>query len=1206
MRLKSLELIGFKSFADRTVLDFGEGISAIVGPNGCGKSNISDSIRWVLGEQSARLLRGTAMQDCIFNGTDASAPKNMAEVSLCLTDCEQVLGTDYHEVTVTRRVFRSGEGQYFINKTPCRLKDIQRLFLDTGIGTNSYSVMEQGRIDLILRARPEDRREVFEEASGIAKYKADKREAMRKLEQTENNLLRLADIIKEVKRQIISIQRQAGKAERYKKMFDQLRGHDVYAARERLQLMASEIAAMDTQHASIVEKNEALQHDIERFDLDNIRLQEERAKIEGEISALQQAAMQVESQIEQLRQSIEVNKLRLDEHRQLIRHDSREIETARKDLDGVRASSAQIENNLKNAETKFSDAEENLKIKGGQNARHEEEIDRTKHRVQELMTESLTLDGHLTKSQNELQQLESTDRVVVIRRERCAAEQAGLRLALKKHQERVDEAEKTVQSMLSAVDKAEQDLRQNEDDIRKYDEQVGAAQSEIGQYEREISALTAQVEMLGEEASAKSTPRADADELKACGIDRENILGRLYEQVKVHQDYRVALEAVLRDLLDAYILKDVSGAIRLVSAMDRASELSMSFVVADLPSVPAPKVNPPPQSTCLLDQVQCPDQFRPLFTRLLQNAYIVESADFLGRNADQALVCVTKNGVVMRGTGALQVGTGISSPEESPILRQQRREEFKARLLAQEEKLALARESCRKLIEVQKKQKDIFNARRAELEVQRLALAGHQGQHGVIKGEADKTADNLETVSEELKEIEKQGSSTDRKSELITAMDSFHARRVAVKHELDELNGKIKVLEQTHKELQGEVIKANVNAVRYREEVSHLAQTLAAQKERIAQLEALVGDRGARIHEYEQAIKVIENSSREAVERLPVLQEQLKTNAAQIVHIKETRDKLLVECKHAEEKLKQLRGSWEAQRNQQGDLNGKIIELRMRREHLLERITGDYHLTEENITHAAEPEWGEGGKPSTEQLDALIGDLRAKIEAMGPVNTGAIEEMQQLQERYEFLSKQQEDLVNARQQLMDAIRKINQTTTEMFSKTFAQINENFQIMFSQLFGGGSAKLILTDEGDILECGIEIFARPPGKKLQSISLLSGGESTMTAVALLFAIFMVKPSPFCVLDELDAPLDDANNQRFINMLKGFLKNSQFIVITHNRQTIAAAGVLYGVTMEKDKISTIVSMRFKGDGKAPAPVAQTDASQPQPDRLIIQAKN
>lgn len=1192
MRLKCLELIGFKSFAGRTVLDFGEGISAIVGPNGCGKSNVSDAIRWVLGEQSARLLRGTAMQDCIFNGTDSVVPKNMAEVSLTLADCEKVLGTEYNEVTVTRRVFRSGEGQYFINKTPCRLKDIQRLFLDTGIGTNSYSVMEQGKIDLILRSRPEDRREVFEEASGIAKYKADKREALRKLEQTENNLLRLADIIKEVKRQIISIQRQAGKAERYKKMFDEMRGYDVYSVRERLKSMAAEIADVDTQHAAIVAKNEALQHEIEQLEVDNGHLQEEKTKIEDDMSALQQAAVQAESNIEQLRQSLEINNQRINEHRLLIQHDSKEIEEARGELDGFRKSSAKIEENLQNAIVKFNEAEENLKIKNGQKTCREEELDRTKTEIQELMTESLGLDDRLTKSQNELHQLENNDRIIVIRRERCAAEQANLRVVLEQQFARVVAAEKTMRELQIVADEAEKALRKCGEEIAENDGHMATVHAGISRDENEIAALMAQIDLLSAEADLPATQKHDKPDASADfpGIDREKMLGKLYKHAKVQDEYRVAFEAVLRDLLLADVLSDLSGAFNLLQSVDGGNSLSMSFVVADLPFVSAPgMVCPPPRSVGLLEKIQFPDQFRPLFTRLLQNVFVVDSIDCLKENADPALVCVTKHGVVMRGTGVIQVGTGIQ-PEQNPLLKQRRCEDLKARLLTLNEKHAVALESMRELAELQKKQRMTSGTLQAELDARRQALAGHNGQHLVIKSEADKTRDNLETVSLELKEIEKQGSSTDRKSELIITMDEFHARRVAVKRAVEELTGKTRTMEHSYRELQSEVTAASVSVTRHREEVFHLTQMGAAQKERVAQLESLLGNRGDRIREYEKAILSFENFNKQAAVRLPVLEEQKINNTEQIRHIKENRDKILVACRNAEDKLKNLRAAWDKQRSQQSDLNGKIIELRMRRDHLIERITGEYHFAEEVVVNAVEPEWPEGGRPSQEQLDSMIADLRAKIEAMGPVNSGAIEELQQLQERYEFLSKQQEDLVNARQQLMEAIRKINQTTTEMFSKTFAQINENFQTMFSQLFGGGTAKLILTDEGDILECGIEIFARPPGKRLQSISLLSGGESTLTAVALLFAIFMVKPSPFCVLDELDAPLDDANNQRFIAMLNNFLKDSQFIVITHNRQTIAAASVLYGITMAKSKISTIVSMRFNREGK-------TDKSAPVP---------
>ena len=1185
MRLKSLELIGFKSFAERTVLEFSEGISAIVGPNGCGKSNVSDSIRWVLGEQSARMLRGTAMQDCIFNGTDAVAPKNMAEVSLTLTDCEHVLGTDYHEITVTRRVFRSGEGQYFINKTPCRLKDIQRLFLDTGIGTNSYSVMEQGKIDLILRSRPEDRREVFEEASGIAKYKADKREAMRKLEQTENNLLRLADIIKEVKRQIISIQRQAGKAERYKKMFDQLRGLDLFASRERLKSMAGEISLLEEQHAAIIAKNEALQHDIEKLELDNTRLQGERDTIESALSDLQHSAMQAEAQMEQLRQSLDVNRQRKQEHQQLIQQDTKEIEEARRELEAVRQASARVEENLQSAGLKFREAEELLKVKGAENARHELEIDRTKSGIQDLMTESLALDDNLTKSQNELHQLENSDRLVVIRRERCAAEQAQLRGEFEQQQARVNEAEATASAMHAAVEEAERSLKECAEAVRMEEERLAAVRSEVVRRDREVAALSAQIEMLAREIGEAPGPLPEGGgDTAADNAARAKALGRLCAFVDVDAEYRVAFEAVLRDLLQASVLKDAAAFnIFLAAAGGEASAGAASFVLAEMPAL-RPAAGPAPAGAVpLLDHARAlRSDFEPLVARLLNGIYVVEKCEFPVDNTNPGLVCVTRGGAVIRGNGVVQIGSAAGAGE-SPILKRRHCEELQSR----RQELAGLNAEAQKSIEAAAvllgEHSSKMSQLQAEHDARRQELAGHNGQLKVIKNEAEKTRDKLETVAMELKEIEEQGNSTDRKSELIIAMDNHRARRVAVKREIEELNAKIKSLEHAHRQLQSGVMEVSISVTRHREEVSHLSQMKKDQGERITRAEALVADREIRIADYEKAILALDNFSREAEARLPLLQEQKVKNAAGMKIARENRDKVMVDCRNLEDKLKQLRAEWETQRNRQGDLNGKVIELRMRREHLMERITSDYHATEDMVLNAAEPEWPEGARLAQEQLDAVIADLRAKIEAMGPVNTGAIDELQQLQERYDFLSKQQEDLVKARQQLMEAIRKINQTTTEMFSKTFAQINENFQTMFSQLFGGGTAKLILTDEGDILECGIEIFARPPGKRLQSISLLSGGESTMTAVALLFAIFMVKPSPFCVLDELDAPLDDANNQRFITMLRNFLKSSQFIVITHNRQTISAASVLYGVTMEKNKISTIVSMRFNKEGKA-----------------------
>lgn len=1199
MRLKSLEIVGFKSFANRVLLEFGNGISAIVGPNGCGKSNVSDAIRWVLGEQSARILRGTKMEDCIFNGTDAIPPLNMAEVSLTLTDCEQILGTDYHEMTVTRRVFRSGEGQYFINKTPCRLKDIQRLFMDTGLGTNSYSVMEQGKIDLILRSRPEDRREVFEEASGITKYKADKREALRKLEQAENNLLRVADIVKEVKRQIISIQRQAGKAERYRKIFEELRGYDVYSSRERLRSMADEIITMETRHAALREKAEALQQEIKQIEADNIRLQEEREILENKISDLQQSSMHLEAQMDQLLQTKEMNGKRTIELQELIKHDSGDIDEAMADINTARKNQADGNSRLIKAQTALAEAEANLTARLAEHAGCEAELEKKKESVDQLMTESIDMDCRLSKSQNELQDLENKDRSMNSRRERCAAEQSNLQALLERHQQRVVQAESAMKGMLRAVADNEKAMNALVEEEKNIEQKVGLARAEAEGVRQQIAALSAQIEVMGVPSGMPSADARTGANQTLDGIDQGHLLGHLYKQVEVQSEYRVAFEAFMHEWIESLVVTDMRDALKIMRAIEQAGNQVVSIVVADLPSAPNEGVRVSGKATPLLAKISYPDSLRQLFARILRNVLVVESVEDIELPIDHDVVCVTRNGAIIRGAGMLQVGFS-PTPDQSVLLRHKHMLELEKELADQKDKISKAQELLQQFVAGGAQKREAIEKARRALDQSRDALARQEGQHQLIKGEADQLQDNLETVSCELREIEKQDHSAERKSELISEMDEIRARKLAIRRNIEESSVALKTLEQTGKQLQTQLIAANVAAAQHREAVSHLQQMDGSINERIAQLEATVNGRKKRILEYQATIESLRSAGEDAVRQMPVLKEQAARNKEEHDAIRIKRDSMLGKCRAVEEKTRSLRNTLETHREQNSELNGKIIELRMRREHLLERITSEYRLTAENVLNSPEPAWA-GGKPALEQLDAMIAELRAKIEAMGPVNTGAIEEMQQLQERHDFLTRQQDDLVKSRQQLMDAIRKINQTTTEMFAQTFAKINENFQAMFSRLFGGGTAKLILTDEGDILECGIEIYARPPGKRLQSISLLSGGESTMTAVALLFAIFMVKPSPFCVLDELDAPLDDANNKRFINMLNGFLKDSQFIVITHNRQTIAASSVLYGVTMAKDKVSKIVSMRLNNED-----VKREPDQQSQENVTVMKAKN
>lgn len=1197
MHLKSLELIGFKSFENRTTLEFSEGITAIVGPNGCGKSNLSDAIRWVLGEQSARLLRGSKMEDCIFNGTDARKPLGMAEVSLTFTDCEKTLGTEYHEITVTRRVLRSGEGQYFINKTPCRLKDIQRLFMDTGIGTNSYSLMEQGRIDLILRSRPEDRREVFEEASGITKYKSDKREALRKLEQTENNLLRLADIIKEVKRQIISLQRQAGKAARYKKLFEEMRSLDVFASRERLQHMRDEIRQMEETIAALDSSIASIQAEIQRHEQQNEELRDALAEAERDMTVQRQADMEQRAQLERARQAIEINQKRIHELENLTEREKLDINTATRELENDRQNLEKTKARLIEIGALLQAAETELKQKSQANALHENSMDESKHATKALLEETMALDDRQAKLQNELRHLENEDHQVASRRERCAAEQSSLKMVLENHTRRLAESATLLQQLMESATHTTNQLREQQAEQTRILAEIKTIEATRSDHRAQVAALAAQINILNKNLQEKtdfSKPiRQLLDNPAAFGMDSQKVLGVLAAQIEAENEYRPALESALRFWLDAVVVSNRQSAHELLLNLSQNHPGAARLLAAEieetaLPAAPTPQI---PQATPLLDHVKCPAGIQPLLRRLLTNVWIVDSIEKLPEQIPAQAVLVTRQGALIRGCGAFETYDAEKRGRNPLGLRhqladlQRQLEESRNAEAATTQQLQQHNQHVGKLNEVIKKTQ-------LELESRRQTLARREGEQETVQRQETQVRDNLETVTYELRELEKHDGSTERKSAIIAEIDHIRARRAEIKQTLEQRNAELGTLEQEHRLLLNEVTAASVRAAQHRQAQEHLNaqhQPLAA---RIQQLENMLNERAERIRKYADEISDINRQTEQAHTSIPALEETLRANLLRINSLQEQREKQALQFKTLDDRLKQLRAETDTHRARKNEFSVAIAEARLKREHIEERLASEYRLVPEAIAAEPEPEWPPEGRPTTETIEIQIAELRAKIEAMGQVNTGAIAEYQELQERFNFLTHQQDDLVKSKQQLMEMIRKINQTTTEMFAATFAKINENFQAMFNTLFGGGTAKLILTDEEDILDCGIEIYARPPGKKLQSISLMSGGESTMTAVALLFAIYMVKPSPFCLLDEMDAALDDSNIHRFIKVVKGFVTQSQFLIITHNRQTISAAKTLYGVTMEADKVSRIVSMKFTDQR-----VEQTTAGQAAP---------
>ncbi len=1187
MYLKRLEIIGFKSFAEKTRLEFEPGMTSIVGPNGCGKSNVSDAIRWVLGEQSAKALRGGKMEDVIFNGTDSAKPLGMAEVSLTLADCESVLGLEYNEVTVTRRVFRSGEGQYFINKAPCRLKDIQRLFMDTGVGTNSYSIMEQGKIDRILSSHPEDRRAVFEEASGITKFKADKREALRKLEQTEGNLLRLDDIIREVKRQIISLQRQAGKARRYTEMRDQLRGIELFHTRERINALDTEIRSIESRLSSLQEQEEAARQDIATGESSSAAMRERLEAIEAEINQLMEQGIQAKAELGRLRDLMQVNEERIVELRQLSERDLSNADEARSRLAEHTAHCAEEAQRHDSTVIRRDALEKELADAVARLQQDERAVQDASRQINQLRTEQIDLESRQAHLQNELNEIEAREKQNDLRRARLGAELNEASRLRDDYASRRDEMTQRLAAHQQAVDMAAQELEQAKSGKSGKTGAIADCRNELNKLQPEAAGIEAKINLL--EASREDQEgfpegaRRILNRDPALPCHEHDVLGPLAELIRAESSYQKALETILRPLVDAIVVRHDETVTYLLREIEKNNFGSVRLVSLREGTIQLPPV--PAGADRLVDHLTVSDELRPLVNRLFGHVIVVESAAALPDTPGTTFVYLTRSGAL----AAAGHGEICNSNEQSasPLTRHHL-------LAAWREELARVRqniEAARQQLDLRQREENeidqLIEQRREALDAARHELSIAQGEHQVIGKEQHQVLQRVETISYEMEQLTAQHCSGDtRRAGIQEKLDHNRGRQAEIRTTLGQLTNQLRELESARNASQTETTEKRVAYSELKQSAEYIGSKVEQLTNRIKELESIIDERTRGFNSSQDRIANLSAGITGAREKMAPVEANIQRLGQQLDASRLSKDESHKEFAAHEQGMKQKRTLLEDVQRKRGQLDVELAQQRMRRQNLIERVTGDYRITIDELLTAAEPQWEGGARPENDFIETSIAEMRAKLEAMGPVNLVAIEEHAELEERYQFLTAQQTDLVNAKTQLVEMIKQINATTTELFSATFNKVNENFQVMFAQLFGGGSAKLVLIDEGDVLESGIEIIARPPGKKLQTVSLLSGGERTMTAVALLFSLYMVKPSPFCVLDELDAALDDANIGRFVSTVKGFVKDSQFVVITHNRQTISASRAIYGVTMEKQGISKIISVKFSDYEEAGQP--------------------
>jgi len=1172
MKIKRLEIVGFKSFVEKTSFDFPGGIVGIVGPNGCGKSNVVDAIRWVLGEQNAKNLRGSMMEDVIFGGSESRKPHGMAEVSLIFSNSEGIgppQYRDYAEIMVTRRLFRNGDSEYLINKTPCRLMDITELVMDTGVGARAYSIIEQGKIGMILNAKPEERRSLIEEAAGVTKFKNRKRTALRKIDATRQNLTRLGDIVSEVRRQMNSLKRQAQRAERFKVLREEAREIELHFARRRYVELSAESEQLSQQEKQLQNSLGQSSGNLEQAEL---RLEEARlqqAAREKEVSDGQEKVFSLTSQIQSVEGRIEfgekelVNLDRQDERMAEERHEiSRRLEDLSREEAELKQSHQGLGSELEKEELRLQEREAELQQQAELEQQLTQQLEEARSALFALLTDISRLGTVQEEAQRRLEQLQE-------RFARNSSEAVTFRGQL----DAVNSQLQTLETNLNDFRGHREDLKQNREQHRQELEQLRQAVDE-----NEVRLLGKREELNRAQSRLESLQQLERN-LEGYGsgvrtlLKEESFRSRYTRMAadlfEAPRELEAAVEAVLEERLQALVVEEqvaVEEALSFLQKEGGRCSFLLSGFERKIPTAPA-------GAESLLEKLKIRQGAEKLVQNLLGHVFVVaEITSYLSGGAS-GVTLVTPDGTVLDDTGRL---TGGGDPSQGQGLLHQKREI---------KELGEQVETVRSEVDGLQQQREDLRARLAATEValQETEATLHSKELKVVDSEKD-----LERVRQEQERL------TERLEVLSLEEDQLHEEKTSLERQLkDAQSGHQVQLDKRSEQdtlvenIQVRLAKERVQLESAREGVTALKVTVASIREReegsrsgLEQLEQRRDELQARLAllagRVEEGGEEREKLKQEGVQLRQELEELYRKREEEKQRFNKLKDEFEVQgvaIDQQDEQLKSLRKGNTTLREELSTLQLKNRELVLEIEHLEDTIRNRHRV------ELAQIEIGEevSADFDEEAAQQRLAQLQRQIDQVGEVNLTAIEEYQELEERYEFLTAQQEDLRQSLEDLQKAIAKINRTTRKRFAETFEQVNDNFREVFPRLFRGGRARLLLSDENDLLETGIDIEVQPPGKKLQNVTLLSGGEKALTAVALIFAIFLLKPTPFCLLDEVDAPLDDANISRFNEQVLQMAKDSQFILITHNKRTMEIAETLYGVTMEEPGVSKIVSVRM-----------------------------
>lgn len=1180
MYLKRIEMQGFKSFADKTVLEFKPGITTVIGPNGSGKSNISDAIRWVLGEQSMKSLRGAKSEDIIFAGTQARKSLGFAEVSIVIDNNDNKLPIEYSEVTVTRKIYRSGETGYFINKVPCRLKDILELFMDTGIGKDGYSIIGQGKIDEILSNKSEDRRHIFEEAAGIVKYRTRKQESEKKLEQTKLNLLRINDILAEIEANIEPLKLQSDKAKQFLDLREELKSievglfiYNINTYKEKLEQLVKDEAIITSQKEAEDSKMEALQASKEE-------LRQVVDDITAQIENMQNIGFESSNKIEKINSEIGISNERIQNNsanKQRLEAEILEVKNRIEELKEEQKQKLEKKTNLTSNKEKFekelAEKEAELAELSKKLSAKELEIEGKKQIVQDNIDKKYELAAEINTQDVNYENLEKRKKQLKNEIDSVISELDSTRYGKNEISKGFYDIESKRNIAVENLEKSVQAKEQNMQKLKQYEEEISKlTYTQRMKQARHQFLIETEKEKEGYNKTVKSL-------LVACDKDsslNKGIHGVLANLISVEKEYETAIEMCLGQSLQNVVTSTEQDAKKMIEYLRSNSLGRASFL--PIASVQGKKLDKLTKMDGVIgiasDLVKCKKEYEQIILSLLGRTVVVEDMDTaiaLAKKDKYSFRIVTLKGDIISSSGSISGGS-VQTKTVNILGRSREIEDLEKELKKLEKQIA--DKTAEKEEYASSIGDSIEQTAKLEKELQEIEIVYATEKQKMVAVEENITRleNRLAKLKEEVTQTEKQ------KEENRLLKEQKEAEIQELTQQIEELNKVIEEFALNNKDNQKYIDDLNFDITNLKISVTSFDESESSIEEMVERISQDIKNNEQSIENKNQNILAIteENTKLEQTiteynNQIEQIKQEVTNSGTKVEELKQERIAKNEKLVNTENEIQSQFSTLESLKEQIIKLDVKKTKLEQDLQQVVESLWNEYELTPNSTEEYQKP-----NNVATAQKQ--VNSLRNKIKDLGSINIDSIEEYKKTKERYDFMSEQRLDLENTASKLRKIIGDMTTTMQNQFKEKFELINKNFNEVFTELFNGGKAELILENEENILECGIDIRVQPPGKKLQNMMLLSGGEKAFTAIALLFAILKINPAPFCILDEIEAALDDVNVYRFAEYLKKFCKQTQFLVITHRKGTMEAGDSVYGVTMEENGISKLLSIKLK----------------------------